>query len=321
MERITPRRYADGVTTRARITLALLLGFGVGSAAPAHAEKRTKRITFAGVVVLNLNQGGASFATRARGAIRSLTQTLRRTDRLAVIYPGRHADNHRTTALERPPTRILPALAGVDGKTFVYMDRVTALRAAAKILVPAKATKKRVFVFTSYVAKHREHSELVTLRKAGIGVTYFLLNSAVARHKVSFPDRRYDLKGASFVWQYWDGVTAVVSQHFRNGTPIKTWRSWHPDGSNKSIESFRNGKRHGVYKRFALGGKLIEQGRYVAGKRAGTWRTWTNEGVARTAGAFKNGRRHGRWDHFETKGKLRTRYRYDKGVVVETHWF
>jgi len=47
--------------------------------------------------------------------------------------------------------------------------------------------------------------------------------------------------------------------------------------------SFKDGKQHGVWKRYRAGGALYDEGKFAAGKKAGVWKTYDDAGkVSRT---------------------------------------
>jgi antitoxin component YwqK of YwqJK toxin-antitoxin module len=89
-------------------------------------------------------------------------------------------------------------------------------------------------------------------------------------------------------------------------------REYEADGTVVSELEWKNGQRHGQFKRF-LNGTLVEEGKYAYGQRQGDWNYFEN-GKLNFKVQYKDGDRHGDWESYYESGKLeQTRqYRFDE---------
>ncbi len=132
----------------------------------------------------------------------------------------------------------------------------------------------------------------------------------------------YDDKGYSTTEIYWkSGNSAAKGSYDDTNTRIKTWHIYFEDGTLASVINYsvygkpdgevrmyypgtnqkvlhcyyKNGKKHGTYKKFFPTGLTQEEGEYVDNLKEGIWKLYSPEGVLEEEGPFYHGRREGDW--------------------------
>ena len=73
---------------------------------------------------------------------------------------------------------------------------------------------------------------------------------------------------------------------FSEGLKDGTWKSWYENGAISTIETWKNGRRHGDFFQFAKNGNTIEEGRYRNHQKHGTWIKHVSQDTLR----FKKGK-------------------------------
>lgn len=79
--------------------------------------------------------------------------------------------------------------------------------------------------------------------------------------------------------------------------------------------AFRDGKRHGWWRRWA-NGVLVDERRYDRDREDGPVRTWSRAGVLLSSGMMSRGREVGLWRRWHENGRPQERGRYARGKQV-----
>lgn len=68
--------------------------------------------------------------------------------------------------------------------------------------------------------------------------------------------------------------------------PDGVWRQWNDAGALIRVESYAEGRRHGLWETHVADGRLASRGIYEAGHKAGEWTWWTSDGTVALIYAF-----------------------------------
>lgn len=90
-----------------------------------------------------------------------------------------------------------------------------------------------------------------------------------------------------------------------NGKPFTgTSQSFYPNGQMASSIEYRQGKKHGLYRKWYEDGLLSFESEYLDGKQHGTARTWWRNGILRSESNFQNGVPNGVQKQWYSSGAL-----------------
>jgi len=90
------------------------------------------------------------------------------------------------------------------------------------------------------------------------------------------------------------------------------------DGNRLLEVAYRDGKRHGPYRRFRRDGSLLEEGTYVDGERDGRFVIHGRD--LRIEGTYRAGKLHGAYDVLRADGSVEEAREYDHGELVRGRW-
>jgi antitoxin component YwqK of YwqJK toxin-antitoxin module len=95
------------------------------------------------------------------------------------------------------------------------------------------------------------------------------------------------------------------------------WRYWDQDGTLITVENYKNGKKHGVWKVYSTEtGILLEESNYIDDKLHGTAKTFYIDGVPCTVENFINGQRNGIAESYYIDGKLSIQGVFHEGLKI-----
>jgi antitoxin component YwqK of YwqJK toxin-antitoxin module len=77
---------------------------------------------------------------------------------------------------------------------------------------------------------------------------------------------------------YWDTGHPYMSVHFVDNKMDGTFRSWYPDGGQRTVAQMVHGERDGLYRSWYPNGQLEEEARYVKNLRCGVSYMWHMDG-------------------------------------------
>ncbi len=149
-------------------------------------------------------------------------------------------------------------------------------------------------------------------------------------------------------WYAENGELAKHAFYNQMGEADGSWAYFHDDGTKRRIESFKDGKRHGLtdyysndgtqllenfsFKDDQLDGEVIRwfplkenqteplrqnHSTYLKGKRHGVATEWYEDGQIRNKVEFKNGNRHGRTQRWDTDGNIELDLLFEGGEPVD----
>lgn len=112
------------------------------------------------------------------------------------------------------------------------------------------------------------------------------------------------------------------------------------DGKVVGTETFNNGQKHGIARRFYKSGEILEESNWVAdqmngvcksyfqdgkiflecnyanGKRNGSFKTWSPAGVLELDATYTDDSKDKEWKYFDEAGKLRFTLKYELGQLL-----
>lgn len=133
-----------------------------------------------------------------------------------------------------------------------------------------------------------------------------------AREEVveTFPDGRHH---SSIYYDETSGDKVAEVEFHANGQPkihkrferdVLQGESWcyYEDGKSWSLNNYKDGLWHGVYKTWYANGQLHQLGNYLNGKRTGEWITYYPNGSVDTQGYYLDDKKAGVWTSFNQQG-------------------
>jgi len=103
-----------------------------------------------------------------------------------------------------------------------------------------------------------------------------------------------------------------IHKHFEQ--EVLQGESWcyYEDGKPWSLNTFKDGKYHGLYKTWHENGQLHISGQYIDGLEDGEWFTYYPNGQLNTRGIYKAGKKTGVWSSYNLEGTLKREQNFDK---------
>jgi len=160
---------------------------------------------------------------------------------------------------------------GTEVGTFTFYDNIK-----KKEIIATRVFNKNGEAYTTFFkGKHKVSEGLVVNKKyEGLWLTY---------HKES--------------------TIVMMKENYKNGELHGEKKVYYHDGDIVEESFFAKGIRQGVYKKYALSGKVIEELNYKDGKMDGPAIYRDYQGVVTIEGQYKNDFQSGIWKYFK-KGKL-----------------
>ena len=141
----------------------------------------------------------------------------------------------------------------------------------------------------------------------------------------------YDRKGQfARIETYKNGI---IQEEYTNQV-LDVQKKIDKDGKIKSIESFSNGKKQGIFKEYGTKGEIISSVVYEndikvgegiitgSGKYKGKWKIYYTTGELKAEGEYLNGYKDGKWKYYFLTGELEQEGIYKKNLVSgEWIWY
>jgi antitoxin component YwqK of YwqJK toxin-antitoxin module len=138
----------------------------------------------------------------------------------------------------------------------------------------------------------------------------FEIEGAIEDVQKTFPDGRHQV---SYFFKEDTGEKVEEVEFHPNGQPkihkhfeqnVLNGESWcyYEDGKTWSLNNFKDGGYHGVYKTWYPNGQLHQLGNYLNGKKTGEWITYYANGGIDTQGYYLDDRKAGVWTSFNQQG-------------------
>ncbi len=102
-------------------------------------------------------------------------------------------------------------------------------------------------------------------------------------------------------------------REYLHGEPVGTWRSWWPNGKQRS-EVPQNPRTAELTRWWHESGALECEGPAVAGLKQGAWKHFHPDGVLAAEGRYASGAREGEWSFYDAKGALVEQIAFRNGV-------
>lgn len=121
-------------------------------------------------------------------------------------------------------------------------------------------------------------------------------------------DKKYD-----GLWTYYHLASKQImtKELYHNGALDSIRTVYYSSGKVAEQCSYKEGSRHGSYKKFTETGLLLEDSNYVSGKFEGPASFFDGSGKIASKGIFKNGAKHGIWE-FYVNGVLQKTEKYPR---------
>ena len=109
-----------------------------------------------------------------------------------------------------------------------------------------------------------------------------------------------------------EGYTSRILSKYQDGFLVKR-ASWYKSGKIKSEETYKDGKRFGVWNEWYENGKIKSEETYRDGKRFGVWNEWYENGQKKSEINYKDGNREGFSTKWHSNGRKQTEVNYREG--------
>jgi antitoxin component YwqK of YwqJK toxin-antitoxin module len=104
----------------------------------------------------------------------------------------------------------------------------------------------------------------------------------------------------------------IERRHFLKGIPDGELRTYWPQGGDRSLLLYKDGKPVSTRK-WHPNGKLMAEGRFENGHRSGEWKEWWENGKLKEISHFQDGTLHGERLFYDEKGRLQRTQKYEHG--------
>ena len=113
----------------------------------------------------------------------------------------------------------------------------------------------------------------------------------------------------------------VAEMSFKNGKKHGIWKAYSEDGNLSAQESYVEGIKHGKWLAYSENGNLFLKQTYKMGKSDGKWERYYENGNLDTAGNYVNGKQDGEWISLYKNGKLNYKRSFKMGVQEDGFYY
>lgn len=113
------------------------------------------------------------------------------------------------------------------------------------------------------------------------------------------------------LWKYYHQASPqlMTTEYYKNGKLDGTRTVYYKSGKIAEETTYKDGVRHGPYKKYTETGIVLEESNYANGRFEGPATYRDGEGQVVSKGVFKNGAKHGYWEFYKN-GKLDKKEKY-----------
>ena len=91
----------------------------------------------------------------------------------------------------------------------------------------------------------------------------------------------------------------INSQIPFTGVGVRYW----DNGQLVAKQTYKDGKKHGLYEYYLTNGQLFTKGNYKDGKKHGLYETYYRNGQLESKSTYKDGKQNGLWDSYDENGQ------------------
>ncbi len=139
---------------------------------------------------------------------------------------------------------------------------------------------------TTYYSTGRKKTEVkyVDGKKSGVESLF-----STSGRKIAETNYTSDVEGKTTKWSYHNGATKSSEREFLNGIQINDEKTWHPNGKDKSLVSYVDGKMQGVETSWHDNMQKASEITYNSGVKHGSIIAWDASGNKISEGDYVNG--------------------------------
>lgn len=142
--------------------------------------------------------------------------------------------------------------------------------------------------------------------------------------------KEYDEDGRLLATTKW--VEGEKQENATELVRLEVLKDYYPDGSIKTLQTYRNGVPHGVRREYdregnITAGYLYDDGGKVAegitredGVKEGEWKHFFKDGFLRAEGKYNDGKKVGKWVYYHPNGKIEQTGNYDQQGRLQGRW-
>jgi len=114
---------------------------------------------------------------------------------------------------------------------------------------------------------------------------------------------------------YWPSGKIKATGKYVSQKKDSLWNYFNEKEILTSVESFKSGEAHGVWKVFYTDGRIAEEYTWVGGKKQGPFKKYFQSGSVKASGTYKNDSLEGTIIYFYEDGKPYVKGDYSKGLM------
>ncbi|HAQ21499.1 MAG TPA: hypothetical protein DCR40_20050 [Prolixibacteraceae bacterium] len=117
-------------------------------------------------------------------------------------------------------------------------------------------------------------------------------------------------------WIYLKGTGIILTETYINGIKDGISKRFYTTGELLEESNWQNNKMHGIYRTYFQDGKPFLECNYSGGKRNGTFKTWFPNGQPELDASYHNDARDQDWKYFDQEGNLIYTLKFDHGKLL-----
>jgi antitoxin component YwqK of YwqJK toxin-antitoxin module len=117
------------------------------------------------------------------------------------------------------------------------------------------------------------------------------------------------------IWLYYSGETKISEESFMNGIKSGICRKFYPTGELLEESLWKENRKEGKYQAFFPTGKPFLQCIFSEGIRNGRCFTYYPSGLTEVESQYKNDKPDGEWKYLDENGNIRFTLLYEKGIL------
>jgi len=127
---------------------------------------------------------------------------------------------------------------------------------------------------------------------------------------------KYTGQKKSGEWAYLSDSKIVSTETFLNGLKVGISKRYYKTGELLEESNWQNDRMHGIYRSYFQDGKIILECNYTEGKRNGAFKTWFPNGTLELEATYTNDERDQDWKYYDEKGSPIYTLKFDLGKLL-----
>lgn len=127
---------------------------------------------------------------------------------------------------------------------------------------------------------------------------------------------KYDGQRKTGEWKYLADDQVVSTETYLNGQKNGVSKRFYKTGELLEESNWQNDQLNGIYRSYFQDGKPLLECNYQEGKRNGAFKTWFPNGALELDAAYTNEARDKDWKYFDETGKLLYTLKFDLGKLL-----